>query len=330
MFGRDLGDLSVSTSDHTGIRFLYVSEGDWSARCDRVMEAERLEGISFGSGVRDQMGVLARYPALRLIYLASASTGDIERLQEFACLEDLRIVDASGRRTDDLRFPRLRAFGGDYHPSLAGVLANASLEHVNLSGPPGPDLTGWPELPHLQTLRLGSGRRLLTLDGVEQFPALTRLKVAYQTALQDVGMLARVRSLRSIEFHVCRGLRDLEWVKPLTGLRELRMYNCGEIASVAPLAGHPALETLVLSDTTISDGDTTPILQMPSLTKVQVKRHRGYEPSADEVEMAVRARLEVEPTHDEEFTVTFHDRLPWNTRRMRSSRSRRWARGSDR
>lgn len=310
MFPKPHDDLSVSTSDLTGLRFLYVSEGDWSSRCDRLMKAERLDGISFGSGVQDPMGVLARYPELRLIWLPAASTDEIARLQEFAHLEDLYVVGARGRRTDDLRFPRLRAFAGAYHPSLAGVLANASLEHVNLSGPPGPDLTGWPELPQLRTLALGSGRKLLSLDGLERFPALEHLDVSYQPALHDFSALGLARSLTSIEIDGCRGLRDLEWVKLLPGLRSLQVHNCGDIESVAALRGHPGLETLILSESTkIVDGDTTPILEIPSLQSIGLRAYRHYEPPAEQIEDALYSRPGNTRPHQGDVIVRIFEEL---------------------
>lgn len=275
-----------------GIRTFEMLAGPWQEEYDRLMVEHNLNGLSLSHRVEDPFAVLERYPRLRSIGVWVGLSRELERLASFVELENLAVQGVRGREIRGaIRLPRLRRLAADFHPALLSVLDNPSLEWVSLGHPPGPDLTGWPELPQLQTLTLGSGRKLLSLDGVERFPALEHLDVSYQPALGDFSALGRARSLTSIEIDGCRGLRDLEWVKLLPGLRSLKVHNCGDIESVAALRGHPGLETLILSESTkILDGDTTPILEIPSLQSIGLRAYRHCEPPAEQIEDAVYSR----------------------------------------
>ncbi len=263
------------------------------ARGVRPSDVEHnLNGLSLSHRVEDPFAVLERYPRLRSIGVWVGLSRELERLAGFAELEALAVQGLRGRAIRGaIPLPRLRHLSADFHPALLPVLANTSLEWVLLGRPPGPDLADWPELPQLRTLALGSGRKLLSLDGVERFPALEHLDVFGQSALEDFSALGLAQSLTSVEIDGCRGLRDLEWVRSLPGLKSLKVHNCGDIESVAALRGHPGLETLILSESTkILDGDTTPILEIPSLTSIGLRAYRHYEPPAEQIKDAVYSR----------------------------------------
>jgi hypothetical protein len=111
----------------------------------------------------------------------------------------------------------------------------------------------------------------------------------YEGTLVDPQRLAGLSQLREVAFRATK-VRDLGFVRALPRLKELELDNAGDVVTLGPLAGHPALESLAISGSTkIVDGDMNPILSIPRLRSFGIERGAAhYTHTPAELRRAVR------------------------------------------
>ena len=157
-------------------------------------------------------------------------------------------------------------------PSLRAL----SLSHY---APASGDLTGLPAIPKLEDLDLVQSRNL-TLSGVNRFPGLKRMTIAYFPRLVDLSPLIAFAdgALEVLEFANCPNLTHHDQVKVIQSLRRLAFNKCGEIPSLRFLDDFLALESFSFVDTNILDGDLTPCLRLQFAGFLD-KRHYSHRSS---------------------------------------------------
>ncbi len=210
-----------------------------------------------------------------------ASLGALDDLGELSGLRSLQLtlypgdsVAAIGRLAElvRLRIDGLRATGWR---ALAGC---GQLEEVRLKGLTGANLrpyAGWTRLRRLSI----TGRGMRSLTGLDNLTALEELDLEL-LEVEDLGPLAALSGLRSLNLVGLRAAHDLS---PLAGLRNLervRVARAGmgddvHVASVRPLAALDRLEEVVLSGTVIDDGDLSPVAELPRLRKLVIYQASG-------------------------------------------------------
>ena len=158
------------------------------------------------------------------------------------------------------------------------------MARINIIDYPGPDLTGWKKNDRLRELRICS-RRLERLTGVRLFRGLQSLDLFRCRKLCSLSEIAGSTTLRKVELDKCPGISDLAPLSNLSDLRELIIKDCGNIKSVAPLAGCKRLEFLQIArNTTILDGDLSPLKILPNLKDVLLARRKHYSHSGEELQ----------------------------------------------
>jgi hypothetical protein len=76
-----------------------------------------------------------------------------------------------------------------------------------------------------------------------------------------------------------------------SSLTRLKVANCGDIASLAPLRGLDQLEELFAWESTkVLDGDLSVLLELPRLRAIGMRDRREYRPRVAEIERALSAR----------------------------------------
>jgi len=161
------------------------------------------------------------------------------------------------------------------------------------------DLSKLAAPPSLAELALERAN-LRSLNGVERFTSLRKLRVQANGTLADVSALARVPTLEHLEFEGVVELSDLSALAQLPRLRTLRLHDaasadlaaqltplaqlesltlksCIELPNLRFLASLPQLRELRLIDTNILDGDLRPLLPLPIVAVHPNRKH--YIPS---------------------------------------------------
>ena len=131
----------------------------------------------------------------------------------------------------------------------------------------------------VEDLELYEPAQLKSLAGVEEFHSLAGLHVFLAPDLKDIAPIKTATGLLEFELEGCP---RVEFLDPLTGLGDLRFVSvsdCGTIESFRPLGHLHRLEELHAWGTTVvSDGDLTPVAQLPMLREVRMRNRRHYRP----------------------------------------------------
>jgi hypothetical protein len=152
----------------------------------------------------------------------------------------------------------------------------------------------WKRLRHLVL----TGAGLKSLAGMEQFENLENLTLI-MVGCKDLESLEALSRLTDLTLRYVAASRNLNALSELTGLLRLRIdQSVGSnrdiirVQSLRPLAGLENLQELVLLGTEISDGDLTPLINLPKLRKVVLGRHLGAD-----VDKLKAARPDMEIDH---------------------------------
>jgi internalin A len=133
----------------------------------------------------------------------------------------------------------------------------------------------------LKRLELSQGRKLLSTAGVG---SLDFLGLYQQAALEELRDLP---ALRVLAIESCKKLGSLDGIP--SSLHRLKVANCGDIASLAPLAGLREVEEFFAWESTrVVDGDLSVLLSLPRLREIGLQDRRHYSPRVSEIEAALK------------------------------------------
>jgi len=281
-----------------GCRTLVLT-GPWSSEAESALRAGDADGLWLNfargwCGSRDLTFLPDGLPVRHLLVLDPTleSFAGIEQLS--AGLEFLRVGDCRPTARLELwplvRLTRLHARWQQVVETLSQA---ASLRHLVITdGYESASLENFPLSGRLQALKMYEANRLESLNGVQAFAQLESLRIVVARRLRDIAALASMReSLLELEFYQCPRLDSLAAVGELTRLRSLEVNNCRSLRTIKPVGALANLDWFeALGTTRIGDGDLSPLLRLPSLTKVRIDGHRGYSPSVSSIKQHLRGR----------------------------------------
>jgi len=211
------------------------------------------------------LSFLSRFPWVENLTIQNSEMIDISGVSTLGRLRYLQISGATKQPLELVNFPLLRELRVQWWPKLRLGDVLASLRVLSLSNyaPSSGDLTGLPEIPALDDLDLVQSHKL-ALSGIDRFPKIRRLTVAYFPRLVDLSPLTAFvdHALEILEFGNCPKLASHDQVRAIRSLRRLAFNRCGEIPSLSFLDDLQALESFSFVDTNIVDGDLTPCLRL--------------------------------------------------------------------
>lgn len=277
--------MTPTIGEIDGLPALVVLEGGWRDEYAAVIEAHDLAVLSIMVRGED-LSFLERLPSLRGLVLNAGEVRDLSPVQGLGALETLTLNTPSKPRLelDFTAFAGLTTLRMYWNPGLASVFASPSLRSLFVFGPPDADLARFGALPALRRLEVSQGRKLVSTAGVG---AVDFLGLYQQAALEDLSALPA--GLRVLAIEGSKKLGALPALPP--GLTRLKVANCGDIASLQPLAGLLELEEFFAWESTrVLDGDLSVLLALPRLKQIGMRDRREYTPRVSEIEDALAAR----------------------------------------
>jgi hypothetical protein len=273
----------MKVGDVDGLPALVVLEGGWKDSYADVMAAEGLSVLSIA--VRgDDLSFLARLPDLRGLVLNAGEVRDLAPVEALGRLETLTLNTPTTPKLplDFGAFEALRILRMYWNAGFASVFSCATLESLYVFSQPDPDLSRYGALGALRRLELSQGRKLLTTKGVGE---LDFLGLYQQGGLSE---LTHLPDLDVLSIQTAKKLDAIDAVAVCRSLTRLDIANCGDIASLQPLAALTALERLgAWESTRILDGDLSVLLRLPRLREVRMRDRREYRPRVSEIEAAL-------------------------------------------
>lgn len=230
--------------------------------------------------------------------------GNLEFLSEFKFLEGLSIdnynINLKGieylsklqylsilmhdkkGKVDFSGFNNLTDLSIYWNKKFTGIDTLDSLRKLSLDGYFSTDLRLLKGLKNLEKLIYFQSRKLLSLEGVENFQKLKRLKLGYLSNLSDVGALSSASSvIKDLEIISCKKMVNIDAIGSLKSLETLSLDNCGKLESIKFVQALPNLKELyVVEDTNILDGDMSPCIGIP---KVVFYNRRHYSHKLEEI-----------------------------------------------
>ena len=237
-------------------------------------------GISKANGFEiDDLSFLQDFPDLKGLVIPFASDYGLTPLY---CLKDLQFLTI-GENTDSFdysSFKELRDLQFDWHhklklpqpDSLIQTLAIWSFKTRSKS------LAEFPAYKNLSKLQLIRGN-LTQLDGIERLTSLKNGDFSYLNQLNSIKALGGTK-IEFLSLENCKKVIDYEALKACTYLNLLVLSGQGKIPSLKFINDFQALEELRFIETTISDRDMTPLL---NLKKAAFNRCNYYSHTPEQI-----------------------------------------------
>ena len=236
------------------------------ASCDGV-------ALDFGESYGD-LGFLRSLSNLRSLIIGAARVKDLSAVFDKTELEEL----GAGLNIRDLRglhrLTKLKRLGVPFRRGIEGLAELTGIEEMSIEEwPNGQELALLGPKPQLSSLGLHLKRTAAVSSAwFESAPQLTDLQM-YFGRLSDTAGLAALTEMENLRFADTK-VADLDFVTSMPRLRRLELDNAGEIASLTPLRGHPALtELYVIGRTTVRDGNLDIRSHIPSLRAGSIADH---------------------------------------------------------
>lgn len=259
---------------------LQVTEGGWRSEYVEVFSESGCTSIMLGApggpSIKE-VGFLLDLPGLRSVRFLKG-VEDCSAVEGVVGLRALSLaVDYRGPLSlsglDDLR-----ELSMPFISDVDGLAELSSLRYLHVWYWP-KDFESFSVLGtkgELEFLRVEFRRTVQIVDSaLGDVPNLKKLWL-YSGRLLDSRGLGDAVGLHELALRATK-IGELGFVRRLTDLRSLELENCGEVASLEPIRGHGRLEHVAIAErTVVSDGDLTPLLDLPAAHSVAIGRRADH------------------------------------------------------
>ncbi len=227
----------ISYYDVTGVT---LSEGaGWQSQLlDFLTEINQLKFLCIRDSEIKDLSVIQKLVHLEVLYLECPKA---KVSVDFSLLENLL----------DVRF--------DFRPCFSSIFESNTVETILVDGYKGEDLLPF-KCESLARLDIVRSSKLTSLQGIENISSLKRLMLYQCSNLTDISHLQSV-ALERIEFETCKKLEELESLFKLSSLKNISLDKCGQLKGIRGVS-KLELDSLIISDTVILDGDLTELLEL--------------------------------------------------------------------
>lgn len=255
--------------------------GNWTREASEALSAGQITRLALTSvdGFSERsLEFLEDWPNVRELVVIDRNLEDISAISRMSGLVELS-VEADSQASFDLR-PMLALsslFVTWTHVRDTIRSSTLPICKIGIWGMDAVDLGALRRLEWLERVEIIRTRTLESVSGIEG-RHVHSLRIAGAPGLSDLGALAELPDLEELTLESCRGVGRLDSLADAAGpIRELWLDNCGRIDSLHPVSKLSTLEVVVLSgDTTVVDGDLTPLRELPQLRTLRTPWRRHY------------------------------------------------------
>jgi len=205
------------------------------------------------------------YPDVRAIDVCVTPMSGPLDLSGLRALTDLRVLTCSvPLQLDAAVHPRLEDFSGEWLPQI-DFAAFSQLRRLSLWSfrPRSRDMSGLRVSDSLQELHLVRPG-IDSLAGLERIAGLRSLELYYlRKKVSDYARIGALAQLETLDLESCRGIVDYGFLCGLSRLKKLMLTRCSDLPNVRFVESLPRLVHFSFVDTTVSDGDLRPLLNIP-------------------------------------------------------------------
>jgi hypothetical protein len=240
---------------------------------NHVVELE----LNDGKGWRGaNIDFLEQLPELRSFQILDFPISSVEPIH---FLKKLRVLQVSTYCRTEIRFssfPQLEECSLEWRPKADSLFECTTLKKLFVNRYRGRDTEPFGRLIELQDLAILNAP-VANLNGLRSLERVRNLRLAVLTKLTSLDGIEALVNLEQLDINTCRRIRSIEAVRFLPKLRKLFVDNSGEIESLKPIRELRNLEAVIFYESTnILDGDLSPLLNRPNLTRVSFQNRRHY------------------------------------------------------
>lgn len=231
------------------------------------------------------LGFLTGLPVSELTVI-DRRVSDLKAVESLGgTLRVLHVTTDPRLKVDLAQLPLLEEIGADWSQVASSFPSATGLRRAFLRRYDEEDLTPLTASAGLRALTMKDRPKLRSVAGAAQLEDLEQLSIFGASGLTDIGELAGKTALRVLELEACSGINHLDDLVDCTSLVKLNVSDCGDIASLGPVAGMVEAELLRFYGTTkVLDDDLSPLLGLPVLQEVRMRSRRSYRPPLAEVQ----------------------------------------------
>ena len=255
-------------SEKAAVRTL-VLNGEWTSAAAPYMQEHGLVGLRLSGylGWRStNLDFLREAPFVEYLEILTTKLEDISGIY---ALKELSYLSLEGKTPalDLSQFPRLKTLAtGRVSPLFLRDLGKGkTIRKLVLMGPGDKVLGALNELPVLENLGI-SYASIRDLSFAARAPGLRRLSLIACKLLRSLTGIESLRELLVLWIEQAKTLSDIGALAQVQTLRTLNLKECPNIETISGLRMLPNLETVGLMQTTnVKDGDLSPLLTLPEL-----------------------------------------------------------------
>jgi hypothetical protein len=262
------------------------------------MKSEKIVGmdlISCHGFLSKDLSCLSKFDFVKHINILLRNIEDISPIYTLSNLETLTLQTDDNSAIDFKQFPNLKTVAFVWRPKSDSLFACTKLEMLRIRNYKAKtnDLLHFSNMIGLKSLTLVTSP-IQSLAGIENLQNLEELSLNYLSKLNNIEHIKHLKNLVDLEFESCKAISSYEPISKLNQLKRLVFDKMGQIPSVEPFSALENLEWLGWYEkTTITDGDLSPLLNLPKLIKLAIPRRKHYSHTDEEILKAISEKNEV-------------------------------------
>jgi hypothetical protein len=249
----------------------------------KALAALRKEGELGGnySGVRvsglEDLSFLQEFPLLLYLEVVDSKRVNTRQLDGLSNLRGLRL-ESPGAGLDFACFPQLETFIGNWHSDNRNLAQSGELRRLLAwrFQPRSADLADLAGCVRLEQLHI-TQTNLTSLAGLESLEDLRYLDITTASKLKSLDVLSSGQSgIRELSVSNAKAIASYRPLAAVKNLRRLKLSTCAAMPDLKWTAGMNQLDFFSFVETTVDDGDLSPLLKLPRLRYVGTFDKRTY------------------------------------------------------
>ncbi len=224
----------------------------------------------------EDIGFVASLPQLQAFDILDWRIDDIDPIHELRNLKSLGISTYCKTEIRFSAFPFLEDCGMEWRAKAKSVFDCTTLKRLFLNRYSGKNAADIGRLTRLESLEVLNAP-IADIRGLSSLSMMKSLRLANLRCLMSLDGLGELGRLEDLTIDTCRKVQSIHELARLLRLRTLDLSNLGEIMSIRPIAGLSELRRVTFVESTnVLDGDLSPLVGLPNLTRLSFKDRRHY------------------------------------------------------
>lgn len=227
---------------------------------------------AWGFDTSASLGFLRSAEFVKGLDVVDTDGRDLSVISSMPWLESLR-VGSSGKPLDLSTLSHLVDINIGWSTGLKWPSLMVRVERLHLNKVVSKDrsLRILPPIPNLKCLGITQGN-LESMDGIDRYPALSELDIAYLPKLRSVCSVTILNCLECLAIEACPNVDDVSCIRSIASLRSVRLSRIATLESIGFVRGMPNLKSFTFVGTDVRDGDMRPLIGLDYVAFTD-KRH---------------------------------------------------------